>query len=398
MKRFFLILLLVPVAVFAQAQDDYVFWRLLRSGRNVQGGVTDISHRDGVTVSLLLPLEDGRGGLDRRFGEFYRGALLALDELAEQGVNVRARLFDTPRDADSVAAILDSEEFAGTDLVIGPVYAEGMERVLEWGRRSGVPVVSPLTVMDGFGGEVFYQMAPTPATKYDKLTAMLTRAGTNVVYVRTAQPDAEMDSQLLPLLGNATQIVYGSMALPFDSRAAENIFVVSCTEQNLVDRILGELSSIYSDLRARSATSSELRVVGSAPWARFSGSVVDRELYFKTGVCYVTNYHADRTDAHVRAFDGRYIARFGDVPPSAPLAAGGRDNRVLPYAYRGYDAVKLFVGATMTRGYDFTSKLNAEGHELLQVPYHFEQSVWGDWQNTSWPLVTYHPDYTIAVE
>jgi hypothetical protein len=405
-KALFFVALFWCTAVFGQHQGP-AFWQLLRSGRGTEsvgfGGVRDISYRNDVCVSLLLPLEDGRGGLDRRFGEFYRGALLAIEELRAQGVGVRVRLFDTPRDTDAVAAILDSWEFEGTDVVIGPVYADGMEQVVDWARARGAAVVSPLTVIDACGGEVFYQMAPAPSTKYDKLTALLSEAGVNVVYMTTAQPEQEMDSELLPLLGDVPQVAYSAattgaeLEALVDRGASKNIFVVSCRDQQAVDGILGRISSMYSDLRSRSAISSELQVVGSASWARFSSSVVDRELYFKLGVCYVTNYHVDRTDARVRAFDSRYIAQFGDVPPSAPLASGGRDNRVLPYAYRGYDAVKLFVGAAATMGSDFTSKVNAEGHELLQVSYRFEQSMWGDWQNVNWPLVVYRPDYRIEI-
>ncbi len=382
-------------------EEDYARWQLLRSGRRMEyagyGGVKDISDKATVTVSLMLPLEDGRGGLDRRFGEFYRGTLLAMEELREQGAPVRARLFDTPRNEDSVATILDSYAFEGTDLIIGPVYADGMEQVVQWAQARGVAVVSPLTVIDACGSEVLYQMAPSPTTKYDKLVAMLSNENANVVYITAAeQSDQEMDSLLLPMLPpNVVQVAQNAaFDRLFDRHAAENIFVVSCRNQHTVDGILNRLSSVYSDLRARRATSSEIRVVGDASWARFSNSVVDRELYYKLGVCYVTNYHVDRTDARVKAFDGKYIAEFGDVPPSAPQ----NNAMVRPYAYRGYDAVKLFVGAAMTIGGDFTSKVNAEGHELLQVAYRFEQSMWGDFQNINWPLVIYRHDYSIAVE
>ena len=382
--------------------DDYSLWRLLRSGRGsmlTHGGVRDLSGEGVLTVGLLLPLEDSLGRLDRRFGEFYRGASLAVDELRSQGAGVVMRLFNTPRNADSVALVLDSPDFADTDIIVGPVYAEGMDLVVEWAGDRGVAVVSPLTVMDGIGGEVLYQMSPMPSTKYDKLLSLLLRDDVNVVYVRTARPDSEMDSALLPLLGVVPEISY-SMVTPatsfdrlVDRRAAENIFVVSCLDSHLVDGILSKLSSMYSNLRSRGATSTELRVVGDSSWARFPAGVVDRELYFKVGVCYVTNYHVDRTDPRVRSFDGRYISEFGDVPPSASSGGGAR-----PYAYRGYDAVKLFVGSATALGDDFTSKVNAEGHELLQVPYRFEQGLWGDWQNVEWPLVVYRPDYRIVVE
>jgi hypothetical protein len=99
----------------------------------------------------------------------------------------------------------------------------------------------------------------------------------------------------------------------------------------------------------------------------------------------------DRSDERVRAFDARYIAAFGEVPPSAQL-------RVYPYAYRGYDAVKLFGSASMQWGDDYTAKVNSMAGDLLQTVYRFEYGYDGTYRNADWPLVTYKQNYTIVVE
>lgn len=371
--------------------------------KNPVAVIGDVVHGKELNIGLLLPLSSD-GAVDRRFVEFYRGALLGLEDIKRQGISASVRVWDAPRSEEAVARIVASEEFGRSDLVIGPVYAEGLTQVVEHASRRGVPVVSPLSVHDGVPSPALYQMAPVAETKYDKIKAMTERGDVNVVYVTTPYPDEDMDVALRPVVAQTINYTSGTSGATFESRfdrrAGENLYIVSCTNAQYVDQILNKLSSMHSNLVARGSTSSPIRVVGNANWAWFASGTVDREVYFKVGVCYVANYHVDRSDPRTREFDRRYIEAFGEVPPSAPAAAAGsRETRVYPYAYRGYDAVKMFVGAAAEHGYDYTARVNAAGGDLLQVTYRFGQSAaGGDWRNTNWALVSYRPDYTITVE
>ncbi len=426
MRKLLFIICLSLFAGLATAQDGYDRWRqmlfeddqLSKELNNesetdeairLPGAVTDISYRNSINISVLLPIQNAEGTVDRRFVEFYRGALLALEELKANGISAQVRLFDAPRDEYAVTAIVNSEEFLQSDLIIGPVYPEGMEQVVMWARANGVAVVSPLQIYEKYGSPVLYQMAPAPERRYDKLISLLSQPDISVIYITSQQPDTEMDDALRDVLSNAHTVVYSdamrgaTLERMMNRGARENVFVVSCLDSRHVDRILGVISSMYNNLASRGLSSMRVRVVGSAQWAWFPASTVDRELYFKVGVCYIANYHVDRNDARIRSFDGRYIAAFGEVPPSAPAAVpGAREVRIYPYAYRGYDAVKLFAGAAMTPGRyydeDYTAKVNNGGESLLQVGYRFEQTAYGDWRNVNWPLVQYKPDYKILVE
>jgi hypothetical protein len=357
----------------------------------------------GLDISLLLPLSGQDGVADRRFVEFYRGVLLGLEELKGQGVSASVRLWDTPRSEEAVAEIVASREFGRSDLVIGPVYDEGLAPVVEFAARRGIPVVSPLSAGEEMESGVLYRMAPAQTSKYDKIRELISRPDVNVVYVATAWPDQEMEAELRPRVTSLIDYTGATRGATFearfDRRASENIYIVSCTDSQQVDQILGKISSMHNNLTARGITTSGLRVVGNANWAWFPSGTVDRELYFKVGVCFVANYHVDRTDPRVREFDRRYIESFGEVPPSAPGAVvGSRETRVYPYAYRGYDAVTLFGGALTSRGGDYADRVNA-GRGSLQVVYDFGQTgPRSDWRNFNWSLVHYRPDYTIAVE
>ena len=359
--------------------------------------IRDISAQRRMNVALLLPFSNPDGTPPRErdnFVHFYYGVLVGLDDLKQQGVSADITVFDTERSDERVAQIVGSEEFAATDLIIGPVYGEGLLSVMAFAERRGVPIVSPLQQQDKTDGSaVLYQMPPAPENKFDKLREMLGQPGVNIIYINSSAPDADIDANLRPLLlSGVRQITYSknnfgtALENALEKRNGDNVLIVSCTNMQAVDQILSHISSVHSNLVARSImTGSRLRVVGNSSWARFPTESVDHDLYFKLQLCFVTNYHADRTDAAVRDFTRRYIDAFGAVPTL--------------FSYRGYDAAKLFGSAMMTTGDDFADKVNNSTQRLLQMPYNFmRRTDDSTHRNTEWVLVSYGTNYMIRIE
>ena len=107
-----------------------------------------------------------------------------------------------------------------------------------------------------------------------------------------------------------------------------------------------------------------------------------KNLLFKLDVSYIVNYHADRSNKTIREFDRRFIRNFGRMPSM--------------FAYRAYDAVRLFASAIFAGG-DLAAELNGSVVPLLQTPYSFTEEG-GNMVNDSWVLVNYRPNYTIDIK
>lgn len=100
-----------------------------------------------IKVAMLLPLK-GAGVSGRQFLEFYQGALLALEELKTSGISVKVDLFNTGKSAAETAEILQQPELQNANLIIGPVYDECFPPVAAFAAQHGIPVVSPLAVVE----------------------------------------------------------------------------------------------------------------------------------------------------------------------------------------------------------------------------------------------------------
>jgi hypothetical protein len=127
--------------------------------------------------------------------------------------------------------------------------------------------------------------------------------------------------------------------------------------------------------------------VGSSRWGGFNSDAIDKNLFFKLNVCFVTSYYINRSDVLTARFEGRYIDVYGDFPSRS--------------SYRGYDTVKLFAGALFEQGWSFADKLRqaTEGPAPMQIQYRFTRKDGCNRHvNDCWALVSFGSDYSVMVK
>ncbi len=343
-----------------------------------------------INVVMLLPLNDA--GQDKSFVEFYNGSLIALEQLKAKGISTHIDLVDVGRTAEST--LRATNELASVmleaHLIIGPVYEESYNAIADFAAERRVPIISPLAPLNGRGNSFTFQVAPPQDTKNAKLKKLFT-GGRNIVVISTDDDDPEFSqeiAQTLPPWG-VTRFNYSRQTGVTEleglfKKDVDNVFVVLAANENVIDEILARISSIQTNFAARGIMNPYIKVVGSSKWSRFRN--IDVNLFFKLELSYVSNYHADRTDASVNAFNRAYISAFGSVPTL--------------YSYRGYDVTKLFVSAMRTYGRQMAYKINDSSMQLLQVPYKFTQTggKGTKFVNQEWILNNYKSNYTIELE
>ena len=100
-----------------------------------------LRHGDsGTRRAGILPLDHPSFA----FLSYYQGALLALDSLREQGMDVTLHVYDVCEQLPKARRATDSDGFRDMDLIIGPFYEQTLDYIAAYGRRHDIPVVSPL--------------------------------------------------------------------------------------------------------------------------------------------------------------------------------------------------------------------------------------------------------------
>ncbi len=80
-----------------------------------------------------------------RFIQFYEGALLAVDSLKNQGMNVDLYVYDVDKNLTKTARVLQNSELRSMDLIIGPFYNNSFNQVALFAGTFNIPIVNPLS-------------------------------------------------------------------------------------------------------------------------------------------------------------------------------------------------------------------------------------------------------------
>ena len=358
-----------------------------------------LSDSQDLNIALMLPMNINSKP-NASYVEFYQGFLLGLDEIKKSGKgNTKLTVYNTAHDQLKVQQIVNSTMFEGTNLIIGPVYEDELNPVLQYAHKNTVPVVSPLANISAVQSPALYQLSPAPEKKYDKIGNLLD-GGRDIYLIYASSNDKEFEQEIIKELHGRPYSAYNysftdqkSTFTPrnAEARAIESmddiltgekpcLFIVLANAETDVDRILGTISSSKVALTDRSESSAQYVVMGTSRWGRFNN--IDHTSYFNNNVVMISTYHAKRDSKAVREFDSRYIDAYGALPSL--------------YAYRGYDTAMIFC--TGMRG-DVEYNMLDKRYTPLQTTYKFVRGNAGErYVNQEWVRVNYNSDYTITIE
>ena len=352
-----------------------------------------------LNIALMLPMNINSKP-NASYVEFYQGFLLGLDEIKKSGKgNTKLTVYNTAHDQLKVQQIVGSTMFEGTNLIVGPVYEDELNPVLQYAHKNCVPVVSPLANISAVQSPALYQLSPAPEKKYEKIGNLLD-GGRDIYLIYASSNDKEFEQEIIKELHGRPYSAYNysfadqkSTFTPrnAEARAVESmddilksekpcLFIVLANAETDVDRILGTISSSKVALTDRSEPSAQYVVMGTSRWGRFNN--IDHTSYFNNNVVMISTYHAKRDSKAVRDFDSRYIDAYGALPSL--------------YAYRGYDTAMIFCAGM--RG-DVEYNMLDKRYTPLQTTYKFVRGNAGErYVNQEWVRVNYNSDYTITIE
>ena len=348
-----------------------------------------------LKVALLLPMiVDGQR--NNNYVEFYKGFLMGLDSVKHRvGRSIDVTLYNTARSEEKIQSILEASEFEGTRLIVGPVYETELYPVVRYAEKHEIPMVTPLAHIENLKSDALFQMAPDTKLKYKKVEDLFAD-DKQVTLIYSTNTDKGFEEEMLTLLGNKPyqryQYVYEhpsklkedevspSDLTPLLTNKDDNVFIIMSKSEIDVDRIMAALASANTNLVARGMTAPKFCVLGNTRWNRFSN--IDRTMFFKNRVIFMSNYHAKRDSEVVANFDKAYFRAFGSMPSM--------------FSYRGYDAAMIFCPAMYN---DIEYNMEDRRYTPLQTSYLFHQE---DEQhnhvNDNWTRVNYNDNFTITIE
>lgn len=146
----------------------------IASAEKTLGNTTDGNTRT-YKIAYLLPFSIGENERNvniERFIDFYRGSLIAMEDIKTSGVSLEVYTFDTQLGTSKTQDIVKSKLPKDIDLIIGPAYPEQISQVASFAKKNNivqvVPFTSNISNSDRYAQQ--YQFNPVP-NDLDKIVA-----------------------------------------------------------------------------------------------------------------------------------------------------------------------------------------------------------------------------------
>lgn len=328
----------------------------------------------------------------QNFIRFYEGMLVALDSLANKGISVRLKVFDTANDPGKVKQILSDNSLENLDLIIGPVYQECFSVMADFAKETETHIISPFSRESEILADNPYviQIYPSREAQLDQFISHIsTYSDKNMILVHSDDslyyPRVRRYKQrLLNRMSQDTafgdvrfkevafkdSILYLEQAV---NKGEENIIMVPSEDEAFVTDVVTNLNTLAKQ-------DYDMRVFGYFNWEDFNN--IELEYFYNINLSLFTSFHIDYETDIINPVIRDYRAMFNSEPGS--------------YAFHGFDIGYYFLNALYRFGRDFEKCLPYYDIPLCHSNYEFYRPYRrGGLENVSLNILRYRDNLTI---
>lgn len=340
-----------------------------------------------LSVGVMLPLHDVDGD-GRRMVEYYRGILLACDDLRTEGMAIDVHAWNVNIDAD-ITKFMPEATAAKCDLIFGPLYTKQVHALAEYCKARDVRMVIPFSIT---GDDVaqysqIFQVYQTNARLNNSSIESFIKLFPNAhpVFIDCNDKTSQKGSFTYALRNRleSNNITYGlTNLISSDDMFAKQF---SSTQKNVV--ILNsarspELTQALNKLSLLKAAKPEVKIslYGYTEWLMYLGIDEAKFRQFDTYIPSTFFYNASeqRTKLLVQKYKQWFKA---DMQQSLPR-----------FALTGYDHAQFFLRGFAGYGKGFKGLKYQNKYTALQTPLTFKQIGSAGMQNAFFQLVHFRTD------
>ena len=276
----------------------------------------------------LNDLEAAQGSLERSNAlkyslGLYSGSLIALDSIADLGVSVGVKTYDTELNLERTRTILQQEALEEYSAIIGPLQPNSLKEVAVQAYNKGVAVVAPLAGQgDANLDNVFYSVPPDSLLRTTMIGYMKEQVtDQNIIVIADSNnKGAELSiKQAFPTASSVDLVEEEeNIGIDIDLFSA----LLSLEKQNWVFVETDNfkiVSSVTSILNSANSDTTKVRMFTTLKTKAFDNDVISGTHLSNLNFTYPSVYRVANSDA----FRRRYRRRFGGDPDR--------------YALRGFD-------------------------------------------------------------
>lgn len=343
-----------------------------------------------IRVGVMLPLHDNDGD-GRRMVEYYRGVLMACEQLKREGISIDIHAWNVSIEADMKQVLL-ANGANRCDVIFGPLYTKQVAELGEFAKAYGIKVVIPFSIesKEVEQNPNIFQVYQSPENLNDEaITRFVERfSGYNPVFIDCNDRESKKGvftfglRKLLEKKGIKYSITNltnsDEMFAKAFSLAKPNIVILNTGRSPELDLALRKLDAFTAH-----NTSVKVSMFGYTEWLLYERHAINKFFQYDT---YIPSYFYYNTmAAKTQQLEQDYRKNFGvsmmDAKPR--------------FAITGYDQAMFFLRGIHAKGTDFDGSV--PDRNAVQTQLKFKRvSKKGGMCNHSFLLIHYNRNKSIS--
>lgn len=311
--------------------------------------------------------------------DFYSGALMAIDSARTLGLNIDVRILDSQetKNSSGVTSLIQQEDLASADAIIGPFYQANAEKTAESLAKSKVPVISPLSKDTG---------KPFPNLVQSMTQEDYMKDGTYNYMVSNGNVVAVVDPKKLSVKKYLSENQKDVKLVPFVSGTLSTDALKSMLEKDKTNFVVLETEStlmIKATIRTLLPLLNEYRIHLAVTERNetLDFEEIQVENLVKLRLLYPSLTRENETEP-ASVFETKYKEK----------------NKIFPnrYATRGFD-ITFDTMLRLSQGKPYFETVETAVSEQVENKFDFEQKSSGAFVNTGFYILYYDTDMSVKI-
>jgi ABC-type branched-subunit amino acid transport system substrate-binding protein len=313
--------------------------------------------------------------------DFYQGVLLGIDSAAAHGLNFKVNVLDGRDETTQLSSLLRREDLKKSNLIIGPVFPEGLKYMTNFAITNDLPVVSPLAASkpSDFNNPKLISIVNNIDQHGEKIADYIAdHFLSNASIVVLINPKKTADEQFATPIKNRFRQKYPSFivqeyvsAAAFETRMikGKQYAVIICSSE--VAFVKPTLSKLYK-LSILPTGGYDIDLFGHPNWSKQNYNVNQLQALHTV---ISSSYHINYSTAAVVNFVRKYRAKYNFEPSE--------------YSFKGFD-IGFYFGRLLARyGANYLDHLTKETYKGLHNSFEFAYHPKSGYFNTELMLLQY---------
>ena len=313
--------------------------------------------------------------------DFYQGVKLGIDSAAATGLNFKLNVFDTKDDNTQLANLFKKEALKNSNLVIGPVFPDGIKYITNYAIANDLTIVSPLAASkpSDFNNPNLVSVVNDISQHGAKIADYIARHyQSNNSIVVLINPKKTADEQFAAPIRAYLKANYSSYIVQeysstyaFETKMikGKRYAVVICSDD--MGFVKPSLDKVYKLKNLRTG-GYDIALLGHPNWVKQNYNVTQLQ-DLKTVIS--TSYHIDYKSSAVINFIKKYRQEFSYEPSE--------------YSFKGFDIGFYFGKLLAKHGAAYRDFITKEKYKGLHNSLEFDNDPQTGYYNTALKLLQY---------